>query len=320
MQHAPTAPETHSVAEVRSPQSATARFAWAVLALNVAVVLWGAYVRASGSGAGCGRHWPTCNGDVIPRAPSTATLIEVTHRATSGLALIAVVALLVAVRRALPRGHRARTWALASVVFIVTEALIGAGLVLFELVAHDTSAKRGLSMVLHLTNTFLLLGSLALTAWLIHHPAVSSAPRSRWVRWAAPLSLLGALALGATGAVAALGDTLFPAASLREGLAQDLSPMAHVFLKLRVLHPALALGAGVVVLASAAVVRAFSGARAKKLSRFVTGLFVAQFALGVLNLALLVPITTQLLHLLVADLLWVALVLMAWEALRGDPA
>jgi heme a synthase len=293
-----------------------ARLAWGVLALNVGVVLWGAYVRASGSGAGCGRHWPLCNGDVVPRAPSTATIIEATHRVTSGLALLAVIALAYATWRVLPRGHRARKTALASVGFIFAEALIGAGLVLFELVAHDASTKRALSMVLHLTNTFLLLGALALTAWLAGGAAAGprvSPPRS--LRLAVPLALIAALALGATGAIAALGDTLFPASSLREGLAQDLSPLAHVLLRLRLLHPVLALGSGVVIVASAALVRSFGGRRARTLARIVTGLFVAQFALGLLNLALLVPIATQLLHLLFADALWIALVLMAWEAL-----
>jgi heme A synthase len=325
MQQARAARDTHSVAEVCTPQStperAVARWAWGTLALNVGVVLWGAYVRASGSGAGCGRHWPLCNGDVVPRAPSTATIIEATHRVTSGLALVAVIALAVATWRVVPRGHLARKTAGASVAFIFAEALIGAGLVLFELVAHDASTKRALSMVLHLTNTFLLLGALALTAWLV---ASKAAPRAahppRSLRIAVPIALAGALALGATGAVAALGDTLFPASSLREGLTQDLSPLAHVFLRLRVLHPVLALGMSVIVLGSATLVRSFGGAQARRFARLVTALFVAQFALGVLNLWLLVPIATQLLHLLFADALWIALVLMAWETLRGEPA
>src|SRR5215467_12703113 len=77
-------------------------FAWGVLAYNVAVIAWGAFVRASGSGAGCGRHWPLCNGEVVPRPTSVATVIEATHRATSGLALVGVVGLLVATIVVLP--------------------------------------------------------------------------------------------------------------------------------------------------------------------------------------------------------------------------
>ena len=52
------------------------RFAWAVLAANLAVVAWGAFVRATGSGAGCGQHWPPCNGAVVPRSPTAETAIE----------------------------------------------------------------------------------------------------------------------------------------------------------------------------------------------------------------------------------------------------
>ena len=302
------------------------RLAWSVLGYNVAVVLWGAFVRATGSGAGCGRHWPLCNGEVVPQPKSIATVIEATHRATSGIAVIAVLVLLVATLVGLPKGHRARRGAVYSTAFIFGEALIGAGLVLFELVAHDASMKRGLSMVLHLCNTFLLLGALALTAWWAQTeqgaPAKTKAPddgeRRPLLRSAIALSLGGVLLLGASGAVAALGDTLFPATSLREGLAQDLSPMAHVFLRLRLLHPVIALGSGVVVLGTAGLVRAMStSTRARRLARLVTILYVVQFGAGLLNLSLLAPVAMQLVHLLLADATWVALVLMGWEAWRA---
>lgn len=129
------------------------------------VVAWGAYVRASGSGAGCGRHWPLCNGEIIPRAHRVETLIELSHRVSSGGALVGTLVLLVLAIRAYPRGHRVRRGAWTTASLMVAEALIGAGLVLFELVAHDASMKRGLSISLHLINTFLLLGSTAVTAW-----------------------------------------------------------------------------------------------------------------------------------------------------------
>src|SRR5919204_1627778 len=142
------------------------RFAWATLGYNVAVIAWGALVRATGSGAGCGRHWPMCNGQVVPRSPALETAVEFTHRATSGASLLLVAALVVWARRALPRGHAARRAAAFSGLFIVTEALLGAGLVLFGWVAKDASAGRGWAMALHLANTFLLLAALALTAGL----------------------------------------------------------------------------------------------------------------------------------------------------------
>src|SRR5512138_1330366 len=108
-----------------------ARFAWCVLGYHLAVIAWGGLVRATGSGAGCGQHWPTCNGQVVPRSAAAETLVEYTHRATSGVALLLVVVLFAWARRAFPRGHPARRAAAFSMVFILTEALLGAGLVFF---------------------------------------------------------------------------------------------------------------------------------------------------------------------------------------------
>lgn len=321
-------PDPHAVTSPTARRSTLATFAWAVLAYNLLVIAWGAFVRASGSGAGCGRHWPLCNGEVVPQPKSIATVVEATHRVTSGLALVAVVVMMIWALRTLPKGHRARRASVVSTVFIFGEALIGAALVLFELVAHDTSMKRGLSMILHLGNTFLLLGALTITAWTLtveRAPAAPSeqpaaAPKSVLLRGVVLAALVAVLLLGASGAIAALGDTLFPARSLREGLAQDLSPLAHVFLRLRMLHPFIALATGAVVFVSATVVRTVSDVpRARTLSRVVTLVFATQFAIGLLNVSLLAPIGIQIVHLLMADATWIALVLMGWEALYARP-
>src|ERR1700682_2434048 len=109
-----------------------ARYAWAVVAYNVAVVLWGAYVRATGSGAGCGNHWPLCNGAALPVSPSLGTIIEFTHRATSGIDLALVALLVVWAFRAFARGHPVRLGATLSAIFLMSEALLGAALVLLE--------------------------------------------------------------------------------------------------------------------------------------------------------------------------------------------
>jgi heme A synthase len=94
------------------------------------VILWGAFVRATGSGAGCGSHWPLCNGELVPRAPQVETVIEFIHRATSGLAFLLVLGLFVLAWRVYPKGDLVRRAAALSFLFIVTEALVGAGLVL----------------------------------------------------------------------------------------------------------------------------------------------------------------------------------------------
>ena len=141
------------------------RFVWVTLGLLILVILWGAFVRATGSGAGCGSHWPLCNGVVLPREARVDTMIEFFHRITSALSGLFVLAMVVWAFRLFPKGHIVRKGAVLSLFFIITESLLGAGLVLFEWVAHNASVGRAISMALHLVNTFLLLGAVTLTAW-----------------------------------------------------------------------------------------------------------------------------------------------------------
>jgi heme A synthase len=292
-----------------------ARFSWFVLLYNVGVILWGAYVRATGSGAGCGSHWPLCNGVVLPRAPEAATLIEFSHRLTSGLALVAVVVLLVWVLRALPAGHPARAGAWLSVLFMLTEAAVGAGLVLFQLVADNASMARALFMVVHLMNTFVLLAVLTLTAWWLSGGPRLSAARRGPVLAGVIAGALGILLVSASGAVAALGDTLFPASSLGEALRADLSATSHLLIRLRVLHPVLAVGLAIGLLTGAPRLARSSLERARPLGRAVATLAAMQLALGFLNVALLAPVPLQLAHLLLADALWITFVLLGASVL-----
>jgi cytochrome c oxidase assembly protein subunit 15 len=292
-----------------------ARLAWLVLGYNLAVILWGAFVRATGSGAGCGAHWPLCNGEVLPRAGALETLVEFTHRATSGVALLAVFWLAWRVFRAKPRGHPARAAAGASVLFILSEAAVGAGLVLFRLVADNESVARALFMAAHLTNTFVLLACLTLTA---HWSSADALPRRSGL--ASPLALAAAalLAVGTSGAVAALGDTLYPARSLLGALAADLSPTAHVLVRLRLAHPLLSLLAALAVAAAAAaVLRASTQPAARFAAWRLVALTLLQLAVGLANVALLAPVWMQLVHLLLADLVWISFVLMAVNALSA---
>ena len=294
-----------------------AAFAWLTLAYNLGVILWGAYVRASGSGAGCGEHWPLCNGVAIPRDPSTATLIEFSHRLTSGLALIAVLALLVWVWRACAPGHPARRGAAWTVFFMLTEAGVGAGLVLFQLVADNASMARAMFMAVHLLNTFVLLSALTLTAWWVSGGAPLDVQRHRGAALVFGGVALGMLVVGASGAVAALGDTLFPHNSLSEALQADWSPTSHLLIRLRFLHPifAILVGAALTIGASALAIR--SDRSGWRLAVGVVVLAGLQLALGFLNVALLAPTWMQLIHLLVADLLWVTFVLLGAATLSA---
>jgi heme A synthase len=301
--------------------TAFVRFAWGTLACTVAVVLWGAFVRATGSGAGCGAHWPLCNGVVVPRSPRLETVIELTHRVTSGLSLLLVLALGVAAWRRFPARHRVRRAAVTSIALMLSEALIGAGLVLFGLVADDRSEIRAVVLALHLTNTFLLLAALALTARLAGHPVRAPAPwrRSALLGWSLA-ALAAVLVVGVTGAITALGDTLFPAESLRHGLAQDLSPTAHLLVRLRVWHPlfAVLLSAALAIFAHRQRHRFAAGLG--RLPSLLMALVTLQLLAGAANVLLLAPVWLQLVHLALADGIWVVLVLLVTAALDAEAA
>ena len=306
---------------LKTRMRAFARFAWCALAVNVLVIAWGALVRATGSGAGCGQHWPLCDGQVLPRAPGVEMAIELTHRATSGLALLLVVALFLWARRVFARGHAARAAAGAALALILLEALLGASLVLFGWVAKDASAGRGWAMALHLANTFLLLGALALTAgWSGGEGRVRIRPGGLTRLLAC--SLAAVLLVGMSGAVAALGDTLFPAVSFTQGLADELAGGAHLLLRLRVLHPFTALVAAALLVVTAAAAAREHDVRVQQAALLLAVLVLLELVAGVVNLLLLAPVWMQLVHLVLADATWIALVLMGgWSMVgEGQPA
>lgn len=289
-----------------------------VLGFNLLVILWGAYVRATGSGAGCGSHWPLCNGEIIPLSPQIETLVEFTHRLSSGLALILVVIMFFYARRVFPRRDPTRLGAGLSLFFIITEALVGAGLVLFEWVAHDASMGRVISMSVHLVNTFLLLASLTLTIWWsITNTRIKL--RNSIVFWSFLLAFLAVILLGVSGAVTALGDTLFPAASLSEGIQQDLNEAAHITIRLRVWHPIIAVLTGsYIFLLSLLVALFYPRKNIRRISVTLIVLFFVQLGAGLINLILLAPVWMQIIHLLLADLVWICLVLLSVETLAFD--
>lgn len=296
-----------------------AKYVWFVLIFNLGVIMWGAYVRATGSGAGCGSHWPLCNGEVIPRSDQIETLVEFTHRLSSGTAFLLVVGMLIWAWRIYPRGHRVRSAAIFSMVFMITEALVGAGLVLFELVADNASTARAFSISIHLVNTFILLACISLTAWW------SSGGRPvkiRWPKldvWLLLVGFIGVLILGMSGALTALGDTLFPVTSIEEGIRQDFSSTAHFLVRLRILHPTIA----VIVAAYVIIVINWINTRItqrvnRQLGWALISLFAVQLLAGLINVILLAPVWMQMVHLLLSDLVWICLVLYAAEAMAKD--
>ena len=292
----------------------------ALLAVTVLVILWGAFVRVTGSGAGCADHWPLCNGQFVPRAPRLETVIEFTHRITSGLAgLLSIVVAWLASRT--ERGSPVRAAAFSSLALMLLEGAIGALLVKKGLVAKDASEARALVVGLHLGNTFLLLAAQMLTV----HFARGGARFSLRARPGLAVGLLGLLALvllvGMSGAITALGDTLFPAQSLTQGMRDDFAEGAHFLVRLRVWHPVLALATGALVAYAAQSLRSASDNRdVQRWALWVIGLFLLQVGAGSLNLFLLAPAWLQVLHLLLADLLWLALVQLSLCALSTPAA
>lgn len=293
-----------------------AKFAWGVLAFNVLVIIWGAFVRATGSGAGCGQHWPSCQGDVIPFSPAIETVIEFTHRLTSGAAFILVVVMLAWAFKAYPAGHIVRRGAGLSMLFMILETLVGASLVLFGWVAYNQSTIRAVVMAIHLVNTFLLMASITLTAWWASGGQPAQLKGQGGLGTAIGIGFLGILVLGASGGVTALGDTLFPAGSLAEGFADDFSSTAHFLVRLRVYHPIIAVLVGVYNVIVMAVYNARRGTSQSKLfAKGFTAIFVFQLIFGAANVVLLAPVWMQLTHLFITDMLLIVYILFVATAL-----
>ena len=280
--------------------------AWLFFAYLIAVILFGAWVRISHSGAGCGSNWPTCHGEVVPTAPSTATLIEFTHRVTSGLCGVFGLALLAWSWKRFGTGPVTRAVAL-TMLFIVFEGAIGAGLVLGELVADDASVARAVVIALHLTNTLALTAFAALAAWRSGQAGPAEFLARRRIAFSIAIGLV--VATAASGAVTALGDTLFPkdvtvAPGLLAEISGDLSAGNHFLVRLRILHPALA-----VIAAGYMTWLLGREADANLWARAAMYLVAAEVALGFFNVALSAPDWLQVIHLLCAQAFWTALVL-----------
>jgi cytochrome c oxidase assembly protein subunit 15 len=286
--------------------SALVRYAWVVVAYNILVILWGAVVRATGSGAGCGNHWPLCNGQVVPLSPRVDTIIEFTHRCMTGGAIFFVPALLIWTFRKTIKGQAARVMAVASTVLLVNEAILGALLVKLGYVTGNQSVGRVVMLSIHLSNTLLLLGALTLTAVTLGTGQMTRELRLRGSRavWSV-IGLLATIIVGVSGSLAALGDTLFPASSLRAAIEQDLSSSSPLLLRLRGVHPLSAIiAAGFVIW----IIAQAKHLQQNRLANAVLVLLCVQFGLGVLDIVLLAPVWMQIAHLLGADLYWTALI------------
>jgi cytochrome c oxidase assembly protein subunit 15 len=278
---------------------------WVTAGWMLLVVLWGAVVRATGSGAGCGDRWPLCNGDFFPQHPGIATVIEFIHRSTSGICTALVAALGIWIYIATRRGHPARRAWIWTAVLLITEALLGAVLVLRGYVEGNTSLARVVVQAIHFTNTLMLLGAMTATAWFLTRRAAASLTSERTL---AMITVVATLVAGVTGSLAALADTLFPPSSVIGSFAADFATSSPWLVRTRWLHPT----AAVVVFACAWML----GLRVRSaLTRMLQALVLMQILLGIGDVLLLAPVWMQVLHLLVGDLFWMTLVI-AWVQSR----
>lgn len=290
------------------PPSATARrglstlqLAVLTIAANALVIIQGAFVRATGSGAGCGRHWPLCNGEVVPLSGGVHTAIEFTHRLLSLGVLILGAWLFARVWRMRRQNPGLFAFTVAATAFLLVEAGLGALTVLWGLTGDNTSIERGLMVATHLVNSLLLVGSLA-GVLLYARPRPPAWPLR--LRGQGPLGtvlaigLVGMLFLMFSGGIAAMGNTMFPSASLAEGIAADFDPESHPLIRLRILHPIIGITVGIYLFLSLGTAWWIKPApEGRALAQGLLAVYLVQLGVGTLNLALLAPIVLQLLHL-----------------------
>jgi cytochrome c oxidase assembly protein subunit 15 len=278
-----------------------------LLAYAVVIILWGAWVRISGSGDGCGPHWPLCHGKVFINddlTSSAKTIIEYLHRLKSGVFGLLVIFLFFYARKVFPAPHKARLFAGMTLFFTITEGLLGAKLVLFSLVGQNDSLHRAITMSLHLMNTFLLLYFLV-GSWVLSKFPSDFKIRKPDIKISFIFFTL--VILAATGAWAALASTLFPSQSLLDGIKQDFSADSHWLIRLRIIHPVLALSLG---LATVMILQSIKDKHslAKGSLKYLQICICASMLLGASNILAGSFSFLKLLHLLAADLSWIFLV------------
>ncbi|KAA3644761.1 MAG: heme A synthase [Chloroflexi bacterium] len=296
-----------------------AKYAWFVVGYTIVVILWGAVVRITGSGAGCGSHWPDCNGQIIPRPEEIETLIEFSHRVSSAFSGVLVIVLVIWAFRAFPRKSPVRGWSLAGLFFILVEGWIGMALVRLELVADNASVDRAVWVAGHLGNTFILLATLVVTAWLGARKAQVRWRGDKTLTWLMGIALIAVILFSSAGAVTALGDTLFPAESLMEGIRQDLDPASNFLIQLRIIHPALAITTSLgLYWLGQYLLRRELGDRVKRMVTLLYWVMGTQILAGFVTVILLAPPYMQVVHLLLADLFWLSLIVLAANVLTVE--
>jgi len=294
------------------------RYSWFLVGYNVLVILWGAVVRATGSGAGCGSHWPLCNGEIVPKLEQTETVIELFHRITSTFDGFLVILLVIFAYRLYGSKSTVFRWAAAALFFILVEGLLGRLLVVQEWVADNVSVMRAVVVAIHLVNTYILLGTLTVTAWLANLKVVIKIRKFRIASILITIGIISTIIFSAMGAITALGDTLFPAESLLSDMSKDFDPSSNFLIRLRIIHPVLAIAT------SGYLIFIIRYLQAKELGRAVVRrgnwlqiMIIIQVLAGGATVLTLAPIYMQIIHLFFADVFWISLILFSLETITS---
>ena len=300
--------------------SSFAKYAWFTLLCNVIVIVWGVFLRASKSGDGCGQHWLTCNGELIPSAPELKTIIEYSHRIMSGIDFLIVLGLVIWAFVKFQNRDQIRQFALVSFIFIVTEAALGAGLVLTGNTAENLTTARPYWAIGHLINTFILLGALTITAWLASRETSLKTENKQKAFIILSVAVFGILLIGTSGSLAALSGMLFPVDSLVEGFQQDFASDSHGILRLRISHPILSILVGVFLVFIAGWLKnqQENNYALKRFANTLSILILVQLLFGAMTLLTHAPIIMQLGHLLLADAVWIVFILMSASFFEKD--
>lgn len=316
-----------AVMHVEQKPSLFARYSIFALGYNLLVILWGVFLRSSKSGDGCGQHWLTCNGEVLPSAPQLKTVIEYSHRIMSALDGIVVLVLVIWALIIWRKTDTDQSWstfrfAALSLVFVITEALVGAGLVLTGNTADNLTAARPFWMAAHLINTLILLVFLTLTARRAYGGEALNFNVKTKYRSAIAVGAAAILVVGITGSIAALSHMIFPSGTIAESMAKDFSPTSNILLRLRLLHPITAILTSVFLVFLTGWLSKESGKNklVARWSNILAILVLCQLAFGSFTLLTLAPIVMQLGHLLLVDAIWISYVMFSASFLSAVPA
>lgn len=292
------------------------RYSWGLVGYNVLVILWGAVVRATGSGAGCGSHWPLCNGEIVPQLEAAETVIELIHRLTSGFDGLLVIGLVVIARSLYGKKSKITLWAFFALIFIIIEGLLGRMLVVQEWVADNVSVMRAVVVAVHLMNTYVLLLTLSVTAWLANKNHRLTWRGDKLLTVLVGAGLLVSMLFSAMGAVTALGDTLFPPESLMTEVQKDLDPTSNFLVRLRIIHPIFAvLSSGYLFLMVRFIQGRLESGLIERRGNWLIGVILTQILAGGFTILTLAPLAMQIIHLLLADVFWISLVLFGLETI-----